>query len=117
MARSTTPTPATRADWTDCGGCTSGSTALRSGATSRACGGAGTTSTSAEPDPSHGVRAHVATSPDRRLRAAVRRQRGDDGPMERIDVGDGRDADARRLVDVDDVDADVRSELDRRHGF
>ena len=32
----------------------------------------------------------------------------------RVDVGDGRDADARRLDDVDGVDADVRTDMARR---
>ena len=34
----------------------------------------------------------------------------------RIHVTDGRDADARRLDDVDDVDADAGAEVGRRHG-
>src|SRR5215203_2089912 len=45
MAPCTTPIPATRVDWTASGGCTSGSTALRWDETSRASGGAVTTST------------------------------------------------------------------------
>ncbi len=35
--------------------------------------------------------------------------------MVHIDVGDGRDADARRLDDVDGVDADARTNVDRGH--
>jgi predicted metal-binding membrane protein len=34
----------------------------------------------------------------------------------RIHVGDGRDADARRLDDVDGVDADARTDVARRRG-
>src|ERR1700704_4531234 len=45
MASSITPTPLTRAAWTDCGACTSGSTAHPGGATSRASGGAAMMST------------------------------------------------------------------------
>src|SRR5437764_8045174 len=47
MAWSTTPTRHTRAGWTACGACTSGSTARPAGATKPACGGAATTSTTA----------------------------------------------------------------------
>src|SRR6266850_4194636 len=45
MASSITPTPLTRAAWTDCGACTSGSTAHPGGATSRASGGVAVMST------------------------------------------------------------------------
>jgi predicted metal-binding membrane protein len=38
-----------------------------------------------------------------RLRAALRRQRGGDDRLVRVHVGDGRDADARRLDDGDGV--------------
>jgi hypothetical protein len=34
-----------------------------------------------------------------------------------IHVGDGRDADAWRLDDVDDVDADARTDAAKRYGF
>jgi hypothetical protein len=34
----------------------------------------------------------------------------------RVHVGDGRDADARQLDDVDGVDADVRADVARRGG-
>src|ERR1019366_7742156 len=47
MASSTTPTRRTRAGWTACGACTSGSTARHSAATRPASGGAATTSTTA----------------------------------------------------------------------
>jgi hypothetical protein len=33
-----------------------------------------------------------------------------------VHVGDGRDADARRLDDVDGVDADARTDVARRRG-
>src|SRR5262249_3892396 len=99
-----------RADLTGSGACTSGSTARPGDATKRstkrACGGAATTTTtSAEPG-----------SLRRRLRAALRRQRGRDNRLVRVHVGDGRNADARRLDDVDGVDADARTELAGRRG-
>ncbi len=47
------------------------------------------------------------------LRFAVRRQCGVDNCLVRIHVGDARDADARRLDDVDGVDADARTNGDR----
>ena len=52
----------------------------------------------------------------RRLGAALRRQRGGDDRLVRVHVGDGRDADARRLDDVDGVDADARTDVARRRG-
>ena len=116
-------TPPMRADWTASGACTSGSTAHPRDATRRASGGAATTSTaSAErsrdrggatkgPGRSGGIASDRAPgqTPSRRLRAALRRQRGGDDLLVRVHVGDGRDADARRLDDVDGVDADARS--------
>src|SRR5215831_6309283 len=122
MASSITPIPPMRADWTASGACTSGSTAPPRGATRRASGGAATTSTaSAEPSrgspigadlTTHGFRASLL----RRLGAALRRQRRGDDRLVRIHVGDGRNADARRLDDVDGVDADARTDLARRRG-
>src|SRR5437870_5840054 len=115
-----------RADWTASGACTSGSTAPPRGATRRAPGGAATTSTTnAEPSrrwrhrgtgdlTTHGSRASFPASLLRRLGAALRRQRGGDDRLVRVHVGDGRDADARRLDDVDGVDADARSDVARR---
>src|ERR1700730_3147879 len=117
---SITPIPPMRADWTASGACISGSTAHPRGATRRALGGAATTSTaSAEPGrgglwrnrgtgdlTTHGLRASFPTSLLRCLGAALRRQRGGDDCLVRIHVVDGRDADARRLDDVDGVDAD-----------
>ena len=52
----------------------------------------------------------------RRLGAALRRQRGGDDRLVHVHVGDGRDADARRLDDVDGVDADARTDVARRRG-
>ena len=52
----------------------------------------------------------------RRLGAALRRQRGGDDRLVLVDVGNGRDADARRLDDVDGVDADARTDVARRRG-
>jgi len=43
----------------------------------------------------------------RRLGAARRRQRDGDDCLVRVHVGDGRNANARRLDDVDGVDADA----------
>src|SRR2546426_7366225 len=103
-----------RADWTAFGACTSGSTARPGGATRRTCGGSATTSTpSAERRRDYrgatagrrdlatrGFRASVRTRLPGRLGAALRRQRGGDDRLVRAHVGDGRDADARRLDDV-----------------
>jgi hypothetical protein len=47
----------------------------------------------------------------RRLGAALRGQRGGDDRLVRVHVGDGRDADARRLDDVDGLDADARTDV------
>jgi hypothetical protein len=52
-----------------------------------------------------GFRASFPARLLRRLGAALRRQRGGDDRLVRVHVGDGRDADARRLDDVDGVDA------------
>src|SRR5438445_11927079 len=119
-----------RADWTVSGACTSGSTAPPSGRTSRASGGSATTSTtSAEPRrgcrwrnrgtgdlTTYGYRPTCPASLLRRLGAALRRQRGGDDRLVHVHVGDGRDADARRLDDVDGVDADARSDVAGRRG-
>src|ERR1700704_4531230 len=51
-----------------------------------------------------------------RLGAALRRQRGGNDRLVRVHVGDGRDDDARRLDDVDGVDAHARTDVDRRRG-
>src|SRR5919201_461415 len=113
-----------RADWTASGACTSGSTAPPRGATRRASGGAATTITaSAEASrecrdancrtgdlATHVFRASVL----RRLGAPFWCQRGGDDRLVRVHVGDGRDADARRLEDVDGVDADARADVARR---
>src|SRR5437016_6632330 len=119
-----------RADWTASGACTSGSTAPPRGATRRASGGAATTSTtSAEPSrgcrwrnrgtgdlATHGFRASFPASLLRRLGAALRCQRGGNDRLVHVHVCDGRDADARRLDDVDGVDADARTDVARRRG-
>ncbi len=52
----------------------------------------------------HVFRAMVPASLLRRLSAALRHQRGADNRLVRDHVGDGRDADVRRLDDVDGVD-------------
>src|SRR5260370_38210199 len=71
----------------------------------RVTGGAATTSlTSAEPG-----RGSFPGSLLRRLGAALRRQRGANHRLVRVHGGDGRDADARRLDDVDGVDAGARA--------
>src|ERR1700674_1080422 len=120
-----------RADWTASGACTSGSTAPPEGATKiRASGGSATTSTtSAEPSrrcrwrnrgtgdlTTHGFRASFSASLLPRLGSALRGQRGGDDRLVRVHVGDGRDADARRLDDVDGVDANARTDVARRRG-
>ena len=64
----------------------------------------------------HGFRASFPASVSRRLGAALRGQRGGDDRLVCVHVGDGRDADARRLDDVDGVDADARTDLARRGG-
>src|SRR5260370_348290 len=105
-----------RADWTASGACTSGSTARPWDATKRASGGAATTSTTRAERSRHDFRASFPASLLRRLGAALRRQRGGDDRLVRVHVGDGRDADARRLDDVDGVDADARTDVARRRG-
>src|SRR5208283_3373014 len=119
-----------RADWTASGACTNGLTAPPKDATRMATsGGAATTSTTgAEPShgrrrnrrtgniTAHGFRASFPASLLRRLVAALRRQRGGDDGLVRVHVGDGRDADGRRLDDVDGVDADARTDVARRRG-
>src|SRR5213075_2879127 len=63
-----------------------------------------------------GYRASFPASVPWRFGAALRRRRCADGRLERVDVGDGRDADARRLDDVDGVDADARTDVAGRRG-
>src|SRR5258708_36156431 len=110
------------ADWTASGACTSGSTAPPRGATRRAgSGGAATTSTTSAKRSlgcrgatggtgdltTHGFRASFPASLLRRLGAALRCQRGGDDRLVRIHVGDGRDADARRLHGAHGVDGNA----------
>ena len=61
-------------------------------------------------------RASFPASVSWRLSAALRCQRGGHDRLVRVHVGDGRDADARRLDDVDGVDADARTDVARRRG-
>src|SRR5207249_5916697 len=119
-----------RADWTASGACTSGSIAPPGGATRRGSGGAATTSTRrAERSrgcrwrnrgtgdlTTHGFRAGFPASVSWRLGVALRGQRGGDDRLVRVHVGDGRDADARRLDDVDGVDANARTDVAQRRG-
>src|SRR5215470_12292886 len=100
-----------RADWTASGARTSGSIAPPADATRRtASGGAETTSTAGaerrERGCPHGFRASFPARLRRRFVAALRRQRRNDDHVVRVHVDDGRNADARRLDDVDGVDAD-----------
>src|SRR5437667_3877774 len=118
-----------RAEWTASGACSSGSTAPPKGATRRASGGAATTSTR-RVERSRGCRGATAgleftthvfrwslpASLFWRLSAALRCQRGGNDRLVRVHVGDGRDADDRRLDDVDGVDADARTDVARRRG-
>src|SRR5439155_18282176 len=129
-ASSTTPIPPMHGDWMAFGARISGSTAHPRGATRRASGGATTiNTTSAERRhdyrttnvetgdlATHGFRACVRAHLPRRLGAALRRRRGGDDRLVCVDVGDGRDADARRLDHVDGVDADARADVARRRG-
>src|SRR5436305_15176404 len=64
----------------------------------------------------HGFRASFPASLFWRLSAALRCQRGGNDRLVRVHVGDGRDADGRRLDDVDGVDADARTDVARRCG-
>src|SRR4030095_9891579 len=73
------------------GACTSGSTAHPRGATRPAPGGAATTSTT------RAERRRGRRAVSWRRSAALRCQRGGDDRLVRVHVGDGRDADARRL--------------------
>src|SRR5262245_4785977 len=102
------------ADWTAFGACISGSTAHPRGVTKRASGGVATTSTTSD-EGCHGCHGFPAfpTRILRRLGAALRCQRGRDDRLVRVHVGDGRNADARRMDDVDGVDADARTNVVR----
>src|SRR5262245_19270085 len=109
-----------RAEWTVSGACTSGSTVPPRDATRRASGGAtmtSTTSTERREITTHGFRATFTTSLLRPLRAALRRQRGADDRLVPVHVGHGTDVDARRLDDVDGLDADARTDLAGRRGI
>src|SRR2546425_5636182 len=64
----------------------------------------------------HGFRASFPANVFWRLSAALRCQRSGNDRLVRVHVGDGRDADARRLDDVDGVDADARTDVARRRG-
>src|SRR5437667_3606905 len=64
----------------------------------------------------HGFRASFPASLFGRLSAALRCQRGGNDRLVRVHVRDGRDADGRRLDDVDGVDADARTDVARRCG-
>ena len=64
----------------------------------------------------HGLRSTLRGSVRWRLRGALRWQHDADDRLVHIHVGDGRDADARRLDDVDGVDADARTDVVRRGG-
>src|SRR6267143_3768787 len=64
----------------------------------------------------HGFRASFPANVFWRLSAALRYQRSGNDRLVRVHVGDGRDADDRRLDDVDGVDADARTDVARRRG-
>ena len=64
----------------------------------------------------HGFRSTLRDSLRWRLRVALRSQRDADDRLVHVHVGDGRDADAGRLDDVDGVDADARTDVARRGG-
>src|SRR4029077_16786961 len=96
------------------------------GATSRTSGGAATTSTTGRRRRgdrgraggrgirTHGLRPSFPAGLPRRLGADLRRQYIGDDRLVRRDAGDGGDADARRLDDVDGVDADAGPDVARR---
>src|SRR5438309_159591 len=97
-----------RAGWTAYGACTNGSTAPPRDATRRASGGVATMSTtSAEPSRGRRFRSGILG----RLGTHLCRQCDADDRLVRVDAGYGRDADARKLDDVDDVDADARTDM------
>src|SRR5581483_6880928 len=129
MASSITPIPHTRAEWMPSGACTNGSTAHRKGVTRRASGGGVTTSTTrversrdcatvtAEREiTTHEFRSSVRAKVSWSLSAALRSQRGVDDRLVHIHAGNGDDADAGRLLDVDTVDADARTDVAGRRG-
>ena len=113
-------------DWTL--GRTSGSTAHPRDATRKASGGATTTNTTSIEPP----RVSLAQPGDGRSQGMVSgasfpaassacrrclcRQRDGDDRVVRIHVDDGRNGDARRLDDVDGVDADARTDMAGRGG-
>src|ERR1700676_3671534 len=118
------------ADWMAYGACTSGSTAPPRDVTRAASGGAATMST-ASAEPGHedrwlnrgtgrlttlDFRASVTQSLLGRIGAALRGERDVDNRLVRVHVGDGRNADVRRLDDVDGVDADARADVAQRRG-
>src|SRR5437867_13451138 len=106
-----------RADWTASGACTSGSTAPPRGATRRAPGGAATTSTTRAERNRRCRGATAGLEISRRMASERASQLAFFGVSAllfaasaavtivwvRVHVGDGRDADARRLDDVDGV--------------
>src|SRR5258706_9678330 len=100
-----------RVDWTGFGVCISGSTAHRRGATRRARGGVATTNTTRAERRREcgGATSSSPTSVYWRIGAALCGQRRRNDRLVQVHVEDGRDSDARRLVDVDGVDADVRT--------
>src|SRR6476619_6191266 len=102
-----------RAEWTASGACTNGSIAHRRGATKRAYGGAATTSTTRAERSRYGFRASFPASVFWHLSAGLRCQRVANDCLVRVHDGNGRDADARRLDDVDGVDADARTDMVR----
>ena len=119
------PIPPMCVDWTGLWGIYQWLDRAPQGATRRSSGGAATTSR-LRAEPSRGCRwrnrdesSHDASFPSellRRLGAALSRERGGDDLLERLHLGYGRDADARRLDDVDGMDADARRDVARRRG-
>src|SRR5437667_10879531 len=117
-----------RADWTVSGAHISGSTAPPRVAMRRASGGAATTSTAnnevivtaqfpGKEIPTHDFRANFTASVLRHLSAALCRKRSADHRLVWLHVSNGKDADARRLDDVDGVDADAWTDMAGRLGI
>src|SRR5215470_12285878 len=122
MAWSTTPIPPMRAEWTAFGVCTRGATAPPRPATRLASGGVATTSTRAEDSHGYGgataqleILANGSLSQRGSLCwcycAALRYQRSPDDRLVLVHAAGGRNGDARRLDDVDGVDADARTDV------
>src|SRR5215469_12908520 len=115
-----------REDWTMFGACTRGSIVPPGGVTRPASGGAETTSTESDEQQGrwqqavegdeHDVRENFTTRILRHLSAALSRERSAYNCLVWLHVIDGRDAHARRLDDVDDLDTGAGTDVAGRRG-